>query len=727
MSRPRLPEPVCLSEGPPHRRGSDKYPRLIVDRHNRLWLAWQRFADGRDTVVVTCLRDGFAVYQQELAAAGCAYKPVLCEDAAGRMIVAWSEVGESGSAVCLSWIAHGQHSPPGYVSAGGRDLEPSVAADAQGRLWIAYHSFRSGRASVFLRWFGDGWSQEIEVTPGMEAYRPSLVAMSGRARVFFDAFAGGRYDVYSADCDGRTVSAPQRLSTGATWCSTAVGVRDGGGGAAVAWHGIGSNAYVCHDVAVDGRVERVASLEIWYASHDVAADRDSVWLVWRGPKSVMLGRRLDRRTGMWSAPLLVDRGGQYTRRPAVALDRSGTLWAAWQGAPSNGRYPVRDAKVYLQKVTPEMAAVSADASLPPHAWPSEAGHEMPAPSDAAAQYTTSGGKRIFFGDIHGQISFSDGLGTHDQFYNFEKHVSRLDLGAVTDHCDYPDGMSVSEWNVTRLLASAFNEPGRFATLLGYEWTSNEVSGDFGHKNVYYPSDRGEVFSPLRETGRTPEALYAGAKRYGALVVPHHVSAHWGSVSAATDWSRHGPEVERLCEIASVHGAMEYDGNPRAHSQPPVPNCSVQSALAGGFRLGLIASSDTHKLAPGMDGGIVAVVCDALSREAVFEALWSRRCYASTGPRLLIEFTVNGHEMGQEVPRTDLAVPVVVAYRVEADRLLVALDVVRNNATAYRTQPGSPSCSGEWRDPANPAPGTYYYLRVELEGNEFAWSSPVWIG
>ncbi|MBN1918731.1 MAG: DUF3604 domain-containing protein [Verrucomicrobia bacterium] len=722
MRRLQLPDPVCLNDG----RGSDKYPCAIVDRHNRLWLAWQRFADGRDTTVVTCLRDNFVVYREELGATGYAYKPVLCEDAAGRIAVAWSEVGEGGSAVCLSWIAHGQHSPPGYVSMGGRDLEPSLAADAQGRLWVAYHSFRSGRASVFLRVFQDGWSDEIEVTPGMEAYRPSVVTLGGgRVRVFFDAFAGGRYDVYSVDCDGRGVGAPQRWSTGGTWCNSASAVRDGRGGAAVAWTGIGSGAYVCHDVAVDGRVERVASLETRYASHAIAADRDSVWLAWRGPKSVMLARRLDRTTGTWSAAVAVDRSGLYTRRPAVALNRSGVLWVAWQGSPANGKHPVRDARVFLQALPPDVAHAPADPMLPPHAWPSEAGHEIPLPFDESTPYKTSDGRRVFFGDIHGQISFSDGLGTHDQFYNFERHVSRLDLGAVTDHCDYPDGVAPSEWNVTRLLASAFNEPGQFVTLLGYEWTSNEVRDDFGHKNVYFPGDRGEVFSPLRESGRTPEALHAGAKRYGALVVPHHVSANWGSVSAATDWSRHDPETERLCEIASIHGAMEYDGNPRAHSQPPVPNCSVQAALARGCRLGLIASSDTHQLAPGRDGGIVAVVCDELSREAVFEALRSRRCYASTGPRLLIEFSVNGHGMGNEAPAAG-DVPVVVAYRVEADRPIVAVQIVRDNANVHREDPVGSSCSGEWRDPASRSPGVFYYLRVELEDNAFAWSSPVWI-
>ncbi len=723
MNHPRLPEPVCLSDG----RGNDKYPRMIVDHRGRQWLAWQRFADGRDSVVVTCLRDNCVVLEQAFSDFGCAYRPVLCEDAAGRVVVAWSEVTRGGANVFLTLIVHGQRTLPVQVSSGGKDLDPALAADDQGGIWVAYHSFRHGRARVFLRRFLNEWSGEIEVAPGMEAYRPALVALAdGRVRVYFDAFADGRYDVYAVEYDGGAAGEPVRVSSGATWCSTPVAVADGRGDAVVAWNGIGTDAYVCYDVAADGRTERVASVECRYVSHDVCADRDSVWLTWRDAKSVILTRRLDRAAGTWSAPVVMCGRGHYNRRPTMAMDHSGAVWLAWQASPPNGKHLVRNASIYLQRIHPEDVATLADASIPVHAWPSEAGHEI-VTSPEPPRLTDSSGRRVFFGDVHGHISFSDGLGTHDQFYNFAKSVSRLDFGAVTDHCDFPDEMSVSEWNVTRLLASAFNEPGTFVTLLAYEWTSNEVRADYGHKNVYYPGDDGEVFSPCREDGATPEALFAGARRSRALVVPHHVSVDWGSVRASTDWSHHDAEVQRVCEIASCHGVTEYDGNPRAHGNPPVPNSSVQSALARGYRLGLIASSDTHMLAPGRNGGIAAVICDELSREQLFEALRSRRCYASTGPRVLIEFSVNGHGMGEEVRAGQSGRPVDVSYSVATDRPIVAVEVVRNNEAVHREEPGGLTASGNWQDSAGLAPGTYYYLRIELEGGEFAWSSPLWFG
>ena len=724
MSRSKLQKPVRLTDD----RGSDKYPRMLVDRRGRLWLAWQRFSGARDTVVVTCLRDNCVVFQHEFSDFGCAYKPVLCEDGAGRIVVAWSEVTRGGANVFLTSIVHGRRALPVLVSSGGRDLEASVAADDEGGLWVAYHSFRSGGGRVFVRRFLGGWSDEIEVAPGMEAYRPALVALpGGRVRVYFDAFIGGRYDVYSVECDGGAVGEPVRLSGGTgLWYSTSAAAPDHRGDAVAAWHGIGGDEYFCFHVAADGRSERVASYLSWYTSHDVCADRDSVWFTWRADKGVVLTRRLDRAAGEWSAPVLISKPGVQSRRPSMAIDRSGAAWVAWQVSPPNGKYPVRNADIYLQRVYPEDAAAVGDPSIECLTVPSEEGHEIAEPTQPP-RFATSGGKRVLFGDIHGQIGTSDGRGTHDQFYNFERHVSGLDFGAVTDHCEFPDELSVSEWNVARLAASAFNEPGRFVTLLAYEWTSNEVRADYGHKNVYFVGDEGEIFSPCRRAGATPEALFAGAKRYGALVVPHHVSANWGSVPASTDWSYHDPEVQRICEIVSAHGAMEYDGNPRAHRNPPMPNCSVQSSLARGYRLGLVGGSDTHKLAPGRDGGIAAVVCDELCREQVFGALRLRRCYASSGPRLLIEFSVNGNAMGEEARAAEPGRPAAVCYTVAADRALVAVEVVKNNEVVHREEPGGPQTSGEWRDSAGALPGTYYYLRVELVGGEFAWSSPVWLG
>ena len=48
-----------------------------------------------------------------------------------------------------------------------------------------------------------------------------------------------------------------------------------------------------------------------------------------------------------------------------------------------------------------------------------------------------------------------------------------------------------------------NKDGELACLLAYEWTPNEYKYDYGHKNVYYRGDEGEIFRSGDKGGMTP--------------------------------------------------------------------------------------------------------------------------------------------------------------------------------------------------------------------------------
>ena len=50
----------------------------------------------------------------------------------------------------------------------------------------------------------------------------------------------------------------------------------------------------------------------------------------------------------------------------------------------------------------------------------------------------------------------------------------------------------------------------------------------------------------------------------------------------------------------------------------------------------------------MGGALTGVWAEALTREALFEALWARRCFATNGARVMLDVRVNGMPMGSEV-------------------------------------------------------------------------------
>jgi hypothetical protein len=139
--------------------------------------------------------------------------------------------------------------------------------------------------------------------------------------------------------------------------------------------------------------------------------------------------------------------------------------------------------------------------------------------------------RLFFGDIHGHSLMSDGSGTPEDYYRYARKVSGLDIAALTDHADHGT-MPIKGriWERIRNAANNADEPGRFVTFLGFEWTNWK----YGHRNVYYRDGKGPVFRYI-----DPESNTAGAKGMarGDKLDSWHVGIFWRR-------SRHLPSRKR---------------------------------------------------------------------------------------------------------------------------------------------------------------------------------------
>jgi hypothetical protein len=266
-------------------------------------------------------------------------------------------------------------------------------------------------------------------------------------------------------------------------------------------------------------------------------------------------------------------------------------------------------------------------------------------------------------------------------------------------------------------------------------------------------------------------LWPALEGTGAIVVPHHPNAtSEGGPQAwsAQAWQQHNPAYQAVAEIAQNRGAFETD-TPGGATVIGGHGASLQDALAQGCRLGFAGGSDSHYGRPGsascpmggvdhhdhVTGGLTAVFAPALTREAIHAALQARRCYATTGARMLVEFLVDGHPMGTEFTRGPGAV--AVAARVTGTAPLARLEVVSGVETANVSggRPfvaGQPGATGHGQPGRrNQEPGTayaqpatgrsarltcelpvrdgetrYFYLRATQTDGHTAWSSPVWV-
>lgn len=350
-------------------------------------------------------------------------------------------------------------------------------------------------------------------------------------------------------------------------------------------------------------------------------------------------------------------------------------------------------------------------------------------------------ERLFWGDIHFHCLLGDGLRYPEELYHFGKSEAFLDICAHTEHAEF--GLTDRQWDYFRAVTNDFHAPHRFVTFVAQEWTCKRCginNTQYGHHNLYYPGETAPLLSSADPKWGDIEKIYKIAREYGALVVPHHSAAS----AMGVDWSTgHDPEVERLVEIYSCWGNSERpasQGNPLPISEAQggeEPGQHVQDALALGRRYGIIASSDTHDGRPGDSlsrfqaepsnyrhgraGGLLGVWAEELTRESVFEAMWNRRVFGTTGARILLRFSVDDQPMGSELTRSG---PLPIRVEVHSEVPVQKVDLVKNGTDSQSTSPESTDVNWETED--TPGDAAYYYARVTRSDGQMAWSSPIWV-
>ena len=336
---------------------------------------------------------------------------------------------------------------------------------------------------------------------------------------------------------------------------------------------------------------------------------------------------------------------------------------------------------------------------------------------------------IYFGDIHGQVYESIGTGTTEEYYQWGRDVERLDFCATANHYGGRYDATPDIWDRVVHTGNRYYQPGEFVTFVSFEWGGSRV----GHRNVYYRGSKGDLFPGFVEESNSLEKLWKLLEGKDALTIPHHPK-----YCGRTDWKLRNNEMQRLVEICSMWGISESGG---IHS--------VQYALSRGHRLGFIGGTDTHFGQPGHGSygvnegrGLAAVYAGKLTREAIFDALRDRHCYATTGDRILLSFKVNDVRMGKEVKISSLSKdandrPRRVAVKAEGTALIKKIEVVRNNEVVYTHKKRDLSAEFQWEDNVPLAqialsptymgdvPFVFYYCRLTQENGQMAWSSPVW--
>ena len=372
------------------------------------------------------------------------------------------------------------------------------------------------------------------------------------------------------------------------------------------------------------------------------------------------------------------------------------------------------------------------------------------------------GTPIFFGEFHWHTDFSgDGQRPTADALRSARDELALDFAGPADHLS-PGATyrgTGAAGNVTRTVAEQadlcrpFEEPGRFCAV-----PAAELSRRYGHANIY-----AESWDLLLElTGRFAAELAPAWERQPdrydlaslarlcppgrALVVPHHTNmdsfVREGVVreDGRPAWcAMHWPQpanrdVVRLVEMVQTRGCFEAEEtDARWRIWDGGLGGSVRTALARGYRLGFVGGTDNHSGWPTRKGdgfcGLTAIQAPELAWGGLFRALHARRCYATTGARIVADVTLNGAPMGSEL-RLQPGAERRLRVRIRGTAPLECVQVIHcgHLLAELPVAADCPDLDAEWVDerPGRPLEDVYYYVRARQHDGECLWTSPFWI-
>ncbi len=420
----------------------------------------------------------------------------------------------------------------------------------------------------------------------------------------------------------------------------------------------------------------------------------------------------------WSAPQRLDEEGWGCRGPSIRAVEDGK-GGAWVVTRERGAVVTRR----LRQPDPAVAGPAAFAPRSgvctgPDAWCTQ---------DRKLDRIDADGMLTWFGDIHQHSAVSDGTGAPHEIYLRARDLYGDDLVALTDHESFlgkrtPPG----EWAHLQDLAIRFEQPGRFATLLAYEWTGRMIPGP-GHKNVYHDEPGAPLMSRDDPGADTGAGLLARIAMHGGIAIPHHVG--W----TGADEESHVEALQPCFEVVSCHGSYEAREDRLIGRRGPDRGPFLKELLASGMRFGFTGGSDGHGLLwqhgvsrkrDAHRTGLVAVIAATLDRHAVMEAIKARRVYATTGEKIWLRLWVEGRPMGSVVDAGRGSM-VRVKVQVEAGGPLAAVSLVTAGSEIPLDVAGD---RVDWEIDLDLAPDAarFLYVRVVRSDGECAMSSPVFL-
>ena len=233
----------------------------------------------------------------------------------------------------------------------------------------------------------------------------------------------------------------------------------------------------------------------------------------------------------------------------------------------------------------------------------------------------------FWADLHGQSAETIGTGSARAYFAFARDLAPVD---AISHQGNDFQITNEFWAHLDRLTDAFEVPGTFLAIPGYEWSGNTGLG--GDRNVYFPETGRQIRRSSHALVPDLSDVDTDATTAGDLFEAFAEAGEWDVVCYAHCGGRYA-------DIAVAHDGR-FEKSVEVHSSWGTFEWLLHDAFDLGYRVGVVANSDGHKGRPGASypgagkfgaiGGLTCLLMPELTRSALFDCLRKRRHYGSTG-------------------------------------------------------------------------------------------------
>lgn len=359
---------------------------------------------------------------------------------------------------------------------------------------------------------------------------------------------------------------------------------------------------------------------------------------------------------------------------------------------------------------------------------------------------------LFWGTVHGE---SDRIDSAENIESCLRHFrdEKAYHYFVTSPFENQEETSADIWKLNVQNIAEFDEPDRFTAMLGFQWVgARHVEGI---RQFIYAKDNKPIIRKKDAKWSTLKKIYKAFSPKEVIAIPSFTMGEGNEYN----FNHFDPDFERVVEIYNAWGSSECtksEGNLRPIASSgkggvkEAPEGAIMHALNRNLRFGFVAGglddrgvygefyeSDQEQYSP----GLTAIVAAEHNRSALFDALYRRSCYATTGERIIVGFNIAGVSMGGETSTADkpgLTINRHIAGYVAGTCPIKKIEIIRNGKVIHTIEPSNTyHLDFEYddmvamekvyiEDKNGKPPFVYYYIRVTQEDGHIAWASPIWV-